>query len=169
VAEATDLELFLERAHSLGATEAVVIDAGSVVTAAWVRMKCRYGCDGYGQSYCCPPHTPTPEETQRVLGCYRRAILIHCQGSGNPMLIAATLEREVFLSGYYKAFAFGSGPCRLCRTCAMDHCIHAEESRPAMEACGIDVFATARANGMPIAVVRDRSCEPNFYGLVLVD
>jgi hypothetical protein len=38
-----------------------------------------------------------------------------------------------------------------------------------MEACGIDVFATARANGFPIEVVRDYSCEQNRYGVVLIE
>ena len=38
-----------------------------------------------------------------------------------------------------------------------------------MEACGIDVYATARANGYPIQVVRDRDEIPNRYGLVLIE
>lgn len=164
-----DLEQFLVRARELGALEAIVIDAGSVVTAAWVRFKCRFGCDGYGQSCLCPPRSPTPEETQRVLDGYRRAILIHCLRGSQPTSIATKLEREVFLSGYYKAFAFGSGPCDLCESCSIDACVHPEEARPSMESCGIDVFATARGNGMPIEVVRDRTCQPNYYALVLVD
>jgi hypothetical protein len=38
-----------------------------------------------------------------------------------------------------------------------------------MEACGIDVFATVRANGFAIEVLRDESCRGNYYGLVLID
>ena len=38
-----------------------------------------------------------------------------------------------------------------------------------MEACGIDVFATARANGFPIEVLSDYSAEENFYGVILID
>jgi hypothetical protein len=38
-----------------------------------------------------------------------------------------------------------------------------------MEACGIDVFATARANGFPIEVVEDYCCDENRYGVVLID
>jgi hypothetical protein len=38
-----------------------------------------------------------------------------------------------------------------------------------MEACGIDVFATARAAGLPIAVATCRDDEQNYYGLVLVE
>jgi hypothetical protein len=38
-----------------------------------------------------------------------------------------------------------------------------------MEACGIDVYATARAAGMPIEVVKDYGDDQNYYGLVLMD
>lgn len=42
-------------------------------------------------------------------------------------------------------------------------------ARPSMEACGIDVFKTARDNGFPIEVVRTRDEEENIFGLVLVE
>jgi hypothetical protein len=38
-----------------------------------------------------------------------------------------------------------------------------------MEACGIDVFKTARDNGFPIAVVKTYGEERNIYGLILVE
>jgi len=38
-----------------------------------------------------------------------------------------------------------------------------------MEACGIDVYATARAAGYPIEVVKNRKCEENYYGIVLIE
>jgi hypothetical protein len=38
-----------------------------------------------------------------------------------------------------------------------------------MEACGIDVYTTARANGFSIEVVRDHSCDQNYFGVILVD
>ena len=164
-----DLTPFLARAVELGALEAKVVDVSSVVTAAWVRMKCKYGCGCHGTSLCCPPHSPTPEETQRVLDCYQRAILLHFKAGANVKEIVVALEREVFLAGHYKAFGYGAGPCFLCEECNLQSCVHAYEARPAMEACGIDVFATARANGYPIAVVTDQECDQNHYGLVLVD
>ena len=80
-----------------------------------------------------------------------------------------TLERETFLQGYYRAFAFGSGPCMLCKSCPEDGCKHSDRARPSMKACGIDVFATARGNGYPIQVVRDESSEQNYYGLLLLE
>ena len=38
-----------------------------------------------------------------------------------------------------------------------------------MEACGIDVYTTVRANGFPINVVKDSGCSENYYGLVLIE
>jgi len=164
-----DLQRFIVHARELGAADAKVIDPASVVTAGWVRLKCQYGCGGYNSNLCCPPHSPTPDETRKVLDCYRRALLVHCRHSVGVKELVVALERDVFLEGYYRAFALGSGPCHLCDECSFEGCAHPREARPSMEASGIDVFATARGNGFPLEVVRDRSCQQNYYGLVLVD
>jgi predicted metal-binding protein len=80
------------------------------------------------------------------------------------------LEIKLFLDGYYKAWSMGSGPCRLCKECDLTtECKHGLEARPSMEACGIDVFKTARDNGFPIEVVRTREDERNIFGLILVE
>jgi predicted metal-binding protein len=161
---------FVQRACELGAIEAKIIDPGSVVVAPWVRLKCQYGCPHYNTRHCCPPHTPTPQQTEEVLACYTRALLLHSQGMEvSPTEIVIELEREIFLSGYYKALGFGAGPCWLCVKCNPEECVHPLRARPAMEGCGIDVYATARANGFPIEVVRDRSEVPNRYGLILIE
>ena len=78
------------------------------------------------------------------------------------------IEREIFLDGYWKAFAMASGPCELCTKCGK-FCKYPEKARPSMEACGIDVFSTVRANGFPIKVVRSRKCKANYYGLILLE
>ncbi|MGD9498079.1 MAG: DUF2284 domain-containing protein [Armatimonadota bacterium] len=156
MAEPVDLEALAERAREMGAQDAKPIDPRSIVTAAWVRLKCQFGCGGFGSSLCCPPHSPTPEQTQRVIDCYQRAILIHCLPGVSVKEIVAKIERLAFLAGAYKALGLGSGPCRLCETCTLRTCIHPRRARPSMEACGIDVYATARANGLPIEVVTDR-------------
>lgn len=165
----SDIEHFVARARKMGADDARPIDAAAVVTAPWVRLKCQFGCDGYDAGYCCPPHTPTHGETQAVIDCYRRGLLIHCTKLGRPSPIVIELEREIFLAGYYKAFAFGAGPCGLCKECPPDGCRHRDRARPSMESCGIDVYATARGCGMPIEVVKDRTCRQNYYGLILID
>jgi len=164
------IRYFINRACELGAKEAKVISPQKVFTAEWVRRKCQYGCDGFGNHLTCPPYSPTPQETRRMLDEYEIAILIHCPSKKIDMLnLVFTLEREAFLSGYYKAFGMSSGPCNLCDTCNVENlCNHAEQARPSMEACGIDVFQTARTAGYPIEVVKDHNCTQNYYGLLLL-
>ena len=167
---------YLTLALEKGADNAKIIDVASIITAPWVRLKCQFGCYGYGRSLCCPPHTPTPEQTRLLLDSYTHALLLHLhwrkgytvlQGF-NEMVVA--LETTIFLDGYYKAWAMGSGPCRICKTCnTTGTCLHADRARPAMEACGIDVFATARGNDFPLRVVRTHKEERNIFGIVLVE
>ncbi len=162
------LKSFVERAVALGAKAAKVVKASTVATAPWVRLKCQYGCGGYASSLCCPPRTPTPSEMRHVIDSYKEAVLFEANRR-RPKRIAVELEREIFLAGYYKAFGLGSGPCHLCDECDFDDCRHPHEARPSMEACGIDVFQTARANGFEIEVVRDHGDPQHYFGVVLVE
>jgi len=100
---------FLKRIVDLGAKEAKIIQPSTVVTAGWVRLKCQFGCDGYGSSLCCPPHSPTPEQTRRTLDEYKAAILAHFRANGRATKTMTALEREAFLQGFHKALALGAG------------------------------------------------------------
>jgi predicted metal-binding protein len=71
------LEIYCKKALELGVDGVKVIDSRSIVTAEWVRMKCQFGCPSFGMGLCCPPHTPTPEVTRKVIDSYEKAILIH--------------------------------------------------------------------------------------------
>ena len=154
-----------------GVKDARIISPSQVQTAPWVRLKCQFGCDGYGQCLVCPPFTPTPDQMRKVLDAYARAILIHFDSQADVKATVAGLEREIFLRGAWKAFGLGAGPCYFCKQCPVEEgrCRHAEQARPAMEACGIDVFSTVRKAGFPIEVVRTQRQCPNYYGLILVD
>ena len=164
-----DYRRFVRLALELGARTAKLVPPGEVETAEWVRWKCRYGCGGFGSSLVCPPHTPLPAETRAMLDGYRVAVLFETP-TGDTREIAVGLEREAFLTGYYKAFGMGSGPCELCKNCTFDiGCRHPEAARPAMEACGIDVYATARKHGFTINVVRRRRDPQHYFGLVLIE
>ena len=168
--ERTPIDQFIHRAVELGATDAKAVATSNVFTAEWVRMKCQFGCGAYASSRNCPPYSPTPARTRQVLDEYDTAILVHGDATADIRAIVTGLEREVFLAGYYKALAYACGPCHLCDDCDLEGaCRHPRRSRPAMEACGIDVFATARAAGFPIQVVTSRDCPQNYYGLVLVE
>ena len=154
-----------------GVIDVKLINPCDVETAAWVRLKCQFGCGGYGQCLVCPPFTPTPQQMRQVLDCYKRAILIHCESDADVKAIVAKIERTIFLRGAWKAFGLGAGPCYFCDQCAVEErqCRYPEQARPAMEACGIDVFSTVRKSGFPIEVIKNKRQCPNYYGLVLVD
>lgn len=170
------LEKYVQMALAGGATEAKAIPARFVKTAAWVRLKCQFGCRGYNRRLCCPPHTPTPETTEHVISEYRWAMIYAYSGSEDPrrrrrlarLLVA--IERRAFLDGFYKAFGLGAGPCRFCGQCDTSrNCRFPELARPALEACGVDVYATCRQAGIELQVVRSHRQMPKYVSVVLID
>ena len=177
-----ELEKYCARAVEQGVTEAKLIQPDSVVTAAWVRLKCQFGCPGFDLSYCCPPNTPTPEETRNIIDCYQRAILFHTIAPDSPerwekirklFEMLTDLEGEMFKDGFYKAFIFLAGPCALCTSgCNKlkgEPCNFGLKARPCMESCGIDVYGTARNNDFPIQTLKEVTETQNLYCLMLVD
>jgi len=95
---------------------------------------------------------------------------MHFEPEADVKTVVAELERDIFLQGAWKAFALGAGPCYFCTKCPVEdgECRYPDRARPAMEACGIDVFSTVRKFGLPIEVVRTTRQCPNYYGLILV-
>jgi len=176
-----ELECYCQKIMAAGATHALVTTTSSVVTAPWVRLKCQYGCENYGKSYCCPPHTPTPYETRRILDSYHRAILMHLQwtkgvqtGHQIKNFLNAVIEAEadLFLDNFYRAFCMLGGPCLLCKECALlqnKPCNFSKRARPSMESCGIDVHSTAHNNNLPLSVLKTEEETRNIYCLLLVD
>ena len=171
------LEDFCRKAIELGAAKAKIIKAEDVIVADWVRLKCQYGCGGYGKRLTCPPYSPTPSETRKVIAGYRRAILLKfrsCQECAEQPAVnihqfITEMERDLFLSGYYAAFGMACGPCDLCTQCNLEECRKPDLARPSMEACGIDVYATARKAGFKIEVLTRRDQIPRCFALVLVE
>jgi len=177
----SDLEKYCAMGVEVGATHAKQVHPSSVVTAPWVRLKCQYGCPGYGHGHCCPPYTSTPEQTRAVLDSYHRAILFHIEVPHMPHKEKhykkyfdklVDLEGEIFKDGFYKAFLYLAGPCRMCRPCAIDEqksCNFPNRARPSMEGSGIDVYQTARKNGLFIQTLKEKTETNNEYCLMLVD
>jgi predicted metal-binding protein len=156
--------------------DAIIIRTSDVYTAPWVRLKCRFGCPWYGKGLTCPPHTPTPGEMRLILDSYTTAILLHRNwGSGRRNVsefheALLDLELVLFFDGHYKAWGMGTGPCRRCEKCNVSGgCVHAETARPSMEACGIDVFGTARYHGISLRVLRGWEDERHSCGLLLIE
>ncbi|MCM1066577.1 MAG: DUF2284 domain-containing protein [Muribaculaceae bacterium] len=152
-----------------GAFVARIIPAAEIITAPWVIMKCRYGCPRYGHSRSCPPFAPGWKETAEILGCYSRAIIfgVHSMAQGTPL--ALKTNRALCSDGFYRALAFGTGPCTRCAECKPDACPHPSEVLPSPEACGIDLVATVRAAGLSINMPPQPDAPLSCYALLLVD
>jgi len=170
----------LARAQSLG--DFKWMDPRTIIPRHWVREKCIYGCPRYGQKACCPPEVPSVSECKEFFKEYRYGLFYHLIkkfGDPNERFRWArdvnkkvfALEREVFLSGFYKAFAFTAAPCNLCEDCKNNkrECRNPLVSRPTLEAFGVDVYATARKIGYPLQVVKGYKEETNRFGLLLVE
>jgi predicted metal-binding protein len=172
------LNRYVEKAKAWGATKAKIIDPKSVVTGHWVRLKCQYGCGGYGKYLTCPPYSPTPEYTKRLLSEYSRALLMQIERIPPAKedkiwrkfkKTIVRLEREAFLDGYYKAYGMSVGPCCFCRFCdTTKRCKHPYLARPSIEASGIDVYQTARNNGFKLEVVKTKSSFCSYISLLLI-
>lgn len=169
------LDSYIALAKQKGIHEAVLLKTSQIHTEFWVRMKCQFGCRLYGKSLCCPPSTPTPEETRRLLDSYALAILFHKRWTKGKRDVTSfnegvvDVEMALFLDGSYKAWSMGAGPCTRCKTCnILGGCAHPLRARPSMEACGIDVFRTAAEAGLSFSVLRNVEEPSSSFGLVVV-
>ena len=122
------------------------IKAEDIVIAQWVRMKCTFGCNGYGRASC-PPNVGSIEDCRTFIREYHIAAIFHFEKEttkDNYDLNWATeichqlleLEKAVFLVNYHKVFLMNMRPCHVCNTCLNDRlqCKSPELARPAPEA-----------------------------------
>ena len=158
------------------------MDPRGIVVAQWARMKCMFGCKNYGKCGTCPPNVPSVAESQAFFKGYRRGAVFHfSKGVDRPEDRFAwtrkvnskllELEREVFLSGYYKAFLLFMDSCNLCASCSgvREECKNPKLSRPTPESMAVDVFETVRKIGYPIDVLHEYSQDMNRYAFLMID
>jgi len=158
------------------------IDPAEIVTAEWVRMKCRFGCREYGRNAACPPNTPPVDACARFFREYRRAAVFHfAKKVDRPEdrhawtrrlnLELIKLEHELFRSGLFKVFLLFFDSCGVCLECAAERaaCKEPTLARPTPEGLAVDVYTTVRKIGYPIEVLPDYDREMNRYAFLLVD
>ncbi len=158
------------------------IDPKEFVVAQWVRMKCMFGCDEYGRTATCPPNVPSVSECERFFRDYKDAVIFHFEKRVdkpedrwdwtrelNRKLLE--LEREVFCSGYEKAFLLFLDSCNLCDGCpgVRSKCKEPEQARPTPESLAMDVFTTVRKVGYSIDVLSDYDQKMNRYAFLLIE
>ena len=156
--------------QALGFRHVSLIPAKDVHVADWTDLRCRSGCKRYGSPHC-PPNSPSPQKTRSLLGDFSHALLLE----GEPPTKAfqrkvLRAEREAFISGFHKAFAFWAGPCSLCISCPSDGtCLNTKEGRPSMEGAGIDVFETVRRAGSSLRTLSAKTDFIKYYALLLLE
>lgn len=158
------------------------INSQQIVIAQWIRFRCMFGCRNYGKQGTCPPNMPPIQECERMISEYNHVAVFHFQKSfekleeyrpwsKDTVSRLVKLERELFLSGYYKTLLLSFDACMLCDACAgnRSECRHPTISRPGADALGIDVYATVRNIGYPIQVVKDYKDITNRYAFMLIE
>jgi len=164
------LARYTKLALEMGAAHAVAIRASDIVLDPRTYLKCMYGCKDWGRNWTCPsaPGAIKPRDFKNILKRYRSAILVHCADKKLSQKISYALEREAFLDGHY--FSFSLSDCSLCDGCAHpEPCRLPKQARPSMQALGIDVYATAKKQNLPLFPLRNESEPQNWYSLVLVE
>ena len=165
-------EKYAELARSMGAADALIIPAAEVVIDGRTYLKCMYGCKGWNANWTCPsaPGALKPWEFEPLLRRYAAGVLIHCAEKKPSHEISHAVEAAAFRDGHY--FAFAMSDCAICKECSYpkgEPCRDPVRARPAMQGVGIDVFATVRRFGLPIATLPDRDAQPqNWYSLVMI-
>ncbi len=179
------IQRLLEQGKGYGLEAIFPFGTQEIVVAQWVHMKCRYGCSRYNTNWCCPPATPGPDKARAILGEYSSALLLvgnqNCQEFylDNAKKRAkqvrywkgtVSLERLLFLEGYYKAFSLVGETCALCKECTYpEDCRFPQEKRPSIESFSIDVIGTLKNLGTTSQVATHKSQNFNYYGIILVE
>lgn len=163
------MQYIIDYLKEKGADEAIAFNPGELIYAEWAIMKCKYGCPMYGHNRCCPPFAADIEKMRRIAADYRTGVLftVDSMDKGTPLAVDAV--KELFRKGFYKAIGFGTGPCRQCAECTPEACPHPWTTAPSMEACGIDVLATAGAQGIDMQAFKTTGEAPVCVGMILID
>ena len=162
-----------------------ILPADKIIVADWVQLKCRYGCPNFNSNWCCPPVTPNPDAARNLLKEYSLSLLLVGRQKNSSFYRNAksrrtkqvrcwketvSLERYLFLQGYYKAFSLLPGSCALCKKCGYPETCHfPKERRPSLEAFSIDVIATVQGLGISTPVANGVNDVFYRYAIILVE
>jgi len=192
-----DLNRYAELAIRLGATHVKILDRREVILDYRVYYKCLVPkCRYYNTNANCPPHTPSFKGMTKLLACFYSALLVGLKvpskivttsgGKENNKerssvrrklsQIITELESDAFYDGYYFATGFSSGSCK--GTWCADlpcqalengkNCRFPLQSRPSMEAVGMDVFKMVTSAGWPVYPIGNRCQAENIpYGMLV--
>ena len=166
---------------SQGLSEYKWIDPKEIVVANWVRMKCTFGCNGYGGG-ACPPNVPSVKDCKDFFMEYEKGLILKFNITADKNEYPTDLsneiakkllatEREIFLSGFQKTFLLGQSGCSFCNDCSNNRidCIDKLNARPKPESFAVDVYKTARNIGYEINVIAESQAEITRIAILLIE
>ncbi|MBW1852511.1 MAG: DUF2284 domain-containing protein [Deltaproteobacteria bacterium] len=178
------IQFLHEKGKDYGVREVRLFLTNKIVVSEWVNLKCRYGCNQYGTSWCCPPATPSLKKVRKILEEYSSALLLVGNQNCPEFYLnnttkrakqvrywkgAVSLERALFLKGYYKAFSLVGVTCGLCKKCAYpENCLFPKEKRPTVESFSIDMIGTLKNIGIIPKVATHSIDSFDSYAIILL-
>lgn len=179
------IEELTEHGHEYGLDAIMPFSTDRITVKTWVHLKCRYGCKQFGTNWCCPPATPEPREVEAILAEYKTALLLvgktqcpdfyrnNAKKRNSQVKFwkgTVSIERLLFLKGYYKAFSLVGETCALCKECAYPKpCRFPQEKRPSIESFAIDVIGTLKNLGTTATVATSTAQTFDYYGIILLE
>jgi predicted metal-binding protein len=164
-----------EKAIEYGATRAIPIPARDVFIDPRAKMKCYVPiCRRLGTNLCCPPFSPSVQETLQLRDSYEYALLIQCQGKPEEFTyessqrglqlryylrlnnIVSAVESLAQKEGHYLAIGFGGGHCKLCGQ-SIDpkiKCAGVMEGKPRWDRCRYPLRARPAMESVGIDVFK---------------
>ena len=162
---------YIQMAKDLKMVNAGIISPDDIYFDIRAILKCRWGCeDFFNQTIKCNSRNTSYQERIEMIKAYRNILIVHSHDAGQLSKAVLDIERTAFLDGYYFSFAIRS--CKLCNNCAVDQgksCPTPEKVRPCDQSFGIDVYKTARKQGLPCDVLQNKDDVQDRYGFVLIE
>lgn len=164
------MQALADKAVELGAEEAKIIDADTIVFDPRSFLKCRFGCNRWGNFWTCPPYLDiSPEKFQEAFNLYSKAIIIKTTDAKKGQDVTVKVEKEAMLN-HQCMHAFAMVLCVWCEECAHpEPCRYPHMARPSMDAYGIDIGKTVEPLGMKVEYDEKGQLLPCWYSMVLIE
>jgi predicted metal-binding protein len=165
------LDNYVQKAKELKMANAMIISPSDIYFDIRAILKCRWGCeDFFNQTIKCNTRNTSFQERTEMIKAYQNILFVHSHDDRELSKAVIEIERTAFLEGHH--FAFAIRFCKLCKSCAVDlgkSCPTPDKVRPCDQSFGIDVYKTAKKQGLPCNVLQSKEDVQNRYGFVLIE
>jgi len=164
------LQELIQKAYELGASDARIIPAQSIVAEdRFAEMCSSPQCPGYGLAPSCPPHAMKPDEFRDLLTQYEHALVFKIDVPTEILLsdgrldvakliheISAGIERLAKEKGYTNSRGFAAGSCKMIFCNEHEKCIvldknedcrFPDQARPSLSGLGVNSLELSKTVG----------------------